>query len=45
MYGDPAGGIGITADPRPPRPPASDLPDWAAPLLERIARRDVGSAQ
>ncbi|MEU3778810.1 hypothetical protein AB0F11_37535 [Streptomyces sp. NPDC032472] len=32
-YGDPAGGIGITSDPRPPRPAARDLPGWAAPLL------------
>ncbi|MGW7329359.1 hypothetical protein ACWGIU_12385 [Streptomyces sp. NPDC054840] len=36
VHGDPAGGIGITADPRPPRPPASVLPDWAAPLLDRV---------
>lgn len=43
VYGDPAGGIGITADPRPPRPAASALPDWAAPLLNRVARGD-GSA-
>lgn len=39
-YGDPAGGIGITNDPRPPRPTASDLPGWATPLLDRIARTD-----
>ncbi|MEW2414799.1 hypothetical protein AB0953_13870 [Streptomyces sp. NPDC046866] len=32
-YGDPAGGIGITSDPRPPRPAGRDLPAWAAPLL------------
>ncbi|MFE1228351.1 hypothetical protein [Streptomyces sp. NPDC058745] len=44
VYGDPAGGIGITADPRPPRPTASALPDWVAPLLGRIAREDTGSA-
>ncbi|MFB6809576.1 hypothetical protein [Streptomyces sp. NPDC056387] len=36
-YGDPAGGIGITADPRPARPAASALPAWAAPLLDRAA--------
>lgn len=36
VFGDPAGGIGITSDPRPPRPAASALPDWAAPLLDRI---------
>ncbi|WP_328962465.1 hypothetical protein [Streptomyces virginiae] len=36
VHGDPAGGIGITSDPRPPRPVASVLPDWAAPLLERV---------
>ncbi|MGW7437813.1 hypothetical protein [Streptomyces sp. NPDC054849] len=36
VHGDPAGGIGITSDPRPPRPGASALPDWAAPLLDRI---------
>ncbi|MET9571502.1 hypothetical protein ABZY34_20590 [Streptomyces virginiae] len=36
VYGDPAGGIGITSDPRPPRPAASALPKWAAPLLDRI---------
>ncbi|MBT2442129.1 hypothetical protein J7E93_18870 [Streptomyces sp. ISL-36] len=40
VYGDKAGGIGITADPRPPRPPASALPAWAAPLLDRISRGD-----
>ncbi|MEU9859514.1 hypothetical protein AB0D99_01480 [Streptomyces sp. NPDC047971] len=40
-YGDSAGGIGIAADPRPPRPTASALPDWAAPLLDRIARGDT----
>ncbi|CAM5351576.1 hypothetical protein SAVIM338S_01221 [Streptomyces avidinii] len=39
-YGDPAGGIGITSDPRPPRPGASALPDWAAPLLDRVERGD-----
>ncbi|MBT2479594.1 hypothetical protein [Streptomyces sp. ISL-94] len=39
-YGDPAGGIGITSDPRPARPAASALPDWAAPLLDRVARGD-----
>lgn len=44
VYGDPAGGIGITADPRPPRPAASALPDWAAPLLDRVGRGDDGSA-
>lgn len=32
VYGDPAGGIGILADPRPARPAASELPGWAAPL-------------
>ncbi|MFD0126807.1 hypothetical protein [Streptomyces virginiae] len=36
VHGDPAGGIGITSDPRPPRPQAAALPDWAAPLLERV---------
>lgn len=36
VHGDPAGGIGITADPRPPRPEAAALPAWAAPLLERL---------
>ncbi|MET9699294.1 hypothetical protein ABZY31_20530 [Streptomyces sp. NPDC006529] len=36
-YGDPAGGIGITADPRPARPDAAGLPAWAAPLLDRAA--------
>lgn len=40
-YGDPAGGIGITSDPRPPRPAASALPAWATPLLERIAQGDT----
>ncbi|MEU2391434.1 hypothetical protein [Streptomyces sp. NPDC007369] len=39
-YGDPAGGIGITSDPRPPRPAASALPDWAQPLLARAERAD-----
>ncbi|MFH7593990.1 hypothetical protein WDV06_02650 [Streptomyces racemochromogenes] len=34
-YGDPAGGIGITTDPRPPRPSPSALPAWAAPLPDR----------
>ncbi|MCM9080716.1 hypothetical protein L1606_22050 [Streptomyces spororaveus] len=38
VYGDPAGGIGITSDPRPPRPAASALPEWAAPLLDRVER-------
>lgn len=37
-YGDPAGGIGITSDPRPARPGAEALPDWAAPLLARVTR-------
>ncbi|MFE2284468.1 hypothetical protein ACFXDJ_09870 [Streptomyces sp. NPDC059443] len=36
-YGDPAGGIGITTDPRPTRPSPSTLPPWAAPLLDRAA--------
>ncbi|MEU8838803.1 hypothetical protein AB0D97_06655 [Streptomyces roseus] len=36
-YGDPAGGIGITADPRPARPAASALPAWAIGLLERAS--------
>ncbi|MET9323654.1 hypothetical protein ABZX75_26245 [Streptomyces sp. NPDC003038] len=36
VYGAPAGGIGITSDPRPPRPAASALPKWAEPLLDRI---------
>ncbi|MFD9030172.1 hypothetical protein ACFVZW_03235 [Streptomyces sp. NPDC059567] len=43
VYGDPAGGIGIAADPRPPRPTASALPDWASPLLDRIAQGETGS--
>ncbi|MFJ3724467.1 hypothetical protein ACIPYQ_18095 [Streptomyces sp. NPDC090045] len=42
VYGDPAGGIGITSDPRPPRPAASALPEWAAPLLDRI-EQDPGA--
>ncbi|MFE1554270.1 hypothetical protein ACFW6V_04670 [Streptomyces sp. NPDC058734] len=37
-YGDPAGGIGITTDPRPARPSPSALPVWAAPLLDRATR-------
>lgn len=40
-YGDPAGGLGITSDPRPARPAASALPDWAAALLERVERGDT----
>ncbi|MER7462940.1 hypothetical protein [Streptomyces sp. NPDC097981] len=36
-YGDPAGGIGITTDPRPARPSPSALPAWAAALLDRAA--------
>ncbi|GHE55250.1 hypothetical protein CP980_19925 [Streptomyces vinaceus] len=36
-YGDPAGGIGITADPRPARPAAAALPAWAVALLERAS--------
>ncbi len=36
VYGDPEGGIGITSDPRPPRPAASALPQWASPLLDRV---------
>ncbi|MDJ0383748.1 hypothetical protein [Streptomyces sp. G-G2] len=36
-YGDPAGGIGITTDPRPAHPAPSSLPAWAAPLLDRAA--------
>lgn len=39
-YGDPAGGLGITSDPRPARPAASALPYWAAALLERVERGD-----
>ncbi len=39
-YGDPAGGIGITGDPRPPRPAAGDLPAWAAPLLAGAGRAE-----
>ncbi|MFD3777196.1 hypothetical protein [Streptomyces sp. NPDC058612] len=39
-YGDPAGGIGIAADPRPARPGASALPAWAAPLLDGAAWGD-----
>ncbi|MEU7552534.1 hypothetical protein AB0B01_09255 [Streptomyces sp. NPDC044571] len=41
VYGDPAGGIGITADPRPRRPDAAALPAWAAPLLERLTASDA----
>ncbi|MFB7026235.1 MULTISPECIES: hypothetical protein [unclassified Streptomyces] len=43
VYGDPEGGIGIASDPRPPLPAASALPEWAAPLLDRVGRGE-GSA-